>query len=526
MTKRLYLINPPSDFPTYYGGESFAAAGLDPACVMSDLATTTVASLASPYFQVRVCEANVEPIDYSADVDFVGITGKLTQVGHMLRIAREFRRRGRTIIIGGPFATLSPEAVRADCDILFRGELEGIADQFFSDLASGTWKADYDGGQPDISASPLPRWDLYPNNRAMLGTVQTSRGCPFECEFCDVIQYLGRKQRFKSVEQIVAELDQLHGYGYRRVFLSDDNFTVSRKRARSVLEAMRAWNDRHRDAPMMFKTQASIEVAEDEELLDLCVEAGLTSMFVGIETPNPDSLRETKKYQNLRKPILESIDKIISHGITIQGGMIVGFDSDGPDMFERMLEFAMHTPIPFFNLGALVAPPATPLLHRMRQEGRLIEGAADAAGLVLDTNIIPKQMTREELLRGVKWLGNQLYRPQAITRRLERFSAIYGTRRRSQPRSRINPEIHRSVYLDAMKVVKRLRRRGPEEDRMIRFAFASLTNDPDTNTAVMEALTMYAQVRHVYEQGRFWDDHLPEHYDPPVALSVSGGAAR
>jgi radical SAM superfamily enzyme YgiQ (UPF0313 family) len=524
MRKRLYLINPPSDFPTHYGGEAFSAAQTSPACLVADLATVTVAAMAAPFLDVQICEASVSPVDYDTPADYIGLTGKLTQVDQMLRISRTFRARGKTVLIGGPFASLSPEAVRGHCDILIRGEMEAISDELFAALRDDTWKAEYDGGQPDISSSPVPRWDLYPNDRALVGALQTSRGCPFECEFCDVIQYLGRKQRFKSIPQILAELEVLHRHGYRRIFLCDDNFTVAKKRAKQVLSALQEWNERR---PVMerctFDTQASIEAAENDDLLQACADAGLTSMFIGIETPNEDSLRETKKHQNLRRPILSSIEKFVQNGIALRGGMIVGFDADGPDMFQRMYDFAMETPIPFWNLGALVAPSATTLYHRLKSEGRIISGAHDVAAMPMDTNIVPKLMSREELLRGVRWLGNQLYRPAAFLHRIRSFVKHFAICRQAAPAPSVGYQMGRTIYRDAIKVIKNVRSLGPDEEAMCREVFNSLLTNSAANSAIMESLLCYAQVRHLYSKGRYWDEHLPEHYDPPAAVSLSVG---
>lgn len=530
MNKRLYLINPASDFPTYYGGEVFAASGLESACTVADLATATVAAMAARHLQVQICDASISPIDFETPAEYVGITGKVTQAGQMLRIAREFRARGKTVIIGGPFASLSPEVVRADCDILVRGELEDIADQFFTDLRSGNWAPEYDGGQPPITASPIPRWDLYPNHRALVGAVQTSRGCPFECEFCDVIEYLGRKQRFKSIPQILAELDELHQHGYRKIFICDDNFTVARKRAKEVVIALRDWNNRHPDSlRCRFETQASIEAAEDDTLLALCADAGLNMVFVGIETPNEASLRETKKHQNLRTSMQASINKLVESGIAVRGGMIVGFDADGPDIFPKMYNFAMSLPIPHFSLGALVAPAGTPLFDRIRREGRLVSGGSEVAAMPWDTNIVPKQMTRQELLQGLRWLGNRLYRPAAFLERLRNFAQRFGVRR-SASQFDNNPQLgdssqpQRPVNLDAMQLIKNLRTLGAEEAAMCKEVFRTLTKQPATNSAIMEMLWSYVQVRYLYREGRFWDTHVPDHYDAPplVPLSVAG----
>src|ERR1041384_4790412 len=215
----------------------------------------------------------------------------------MKAIAAEFRRRGKTALIGGPYASVSPDVVRPHCDILVRGEIEDIAAKMFGDLASGDYADEYVGTRPDMRASPIPRWDLYPNDRAGMGTVQTSRGCPFECEFCDVIQYLGRKQRHKSPARVLAELDALYDHGYRAVFLAYDNFTVYRARAKELLLALKEWNDAGKG--MAFTTQVSIDCARDTEMLELCADAGLVNVFIGIETPNESSLRETKKRQNV-----------------------------------------------------------------------------------------------------------------------------------------------------------------------------------------------------------------------------------
>ena len=234
MGKSICLINPVADMPSYFSAESLAARGLQPAISTADLSIALVAGMVPEGLGVKLCDENITPIDFDIDADYVGITGKVSQWHRMKAVATEFRRRGKTVLIGGPYASLSPGSVRPHCDILVRGEIEEIAPQIFADLISGDWKREYVGTRPDLRTSPMPRWDLYPNDRAIMGSVQTSRGCPFECEFCDVIQYLGRKQRHKQIDQVIAELDQLYDLGYRMVFLADDNFTVYRAHAKTV----------------------------------------------------------------------------------------------------------------------------------------------------------------------------------------------------------------------------------------------------------------------------------------------------
>lgn len=249
----IYIINPRAATQAYFSADVFEGWGFEPTVLIADLATTTVAAMVPETFDIRLCDEHVTPIDYETPCDFVALTGKSSQVKRMLEIAREFRRRGTIVMIGGPFASLDPNAVRADCDILVQGEIEGIASTLFNDVLNGTWKSHYRGDRPDLSQSPIPRWDLYPNHRAIIGAVQTSRGCPFECEFCDVPSYLGRKQRHKKTEQVLAELDVLYGLGYRSIFLADDNFTVYRQRAKALLLALRGWNEKQTNGPVFFQ---------------------------------------------------------------------------------------------------------------------------------------------------------------------------------------------------------------------------------------------------------------------------------
>jgi Radical SAM superfamily/Domain of unknown function (DUF4070) len=510
MAKSLYLVNPRSESPSYFGAEVFAHMGFAPAQAIADLPTATVAALAPPDWEVEICDEYTQAVDFDHPAAFVGITGKITQGGRMIAVAREFRRRGKTVVIGGPYASLSPEALREHCDVLVVGELEPIAERLFGDLAAGRFEREYVVEEkPDLATSPLPRWDLYPNGRTLEGCVQTSRGCPFECEFCDVIQYLGRRQRHKPVAQILAELDQLYAYGYRSVFVADDNFTAYRKRAKEILVGLGAWNASRPDGPVSFSTQVSIDAARDAELMELLAAAGMTSVFIGIETPNVASLKETKKRQNVGVDLLAQVEVFLAHGVAVTAGMIVGFDSDGLDIFERQYDFAMASPVPIFSLGALVAPAATPLFDRMEASGRLVAGGSEVAATPWDTNIVPTGMTREQLLAGLKWLCNRLYHPEAFTRRtlqmVERLGPARGPFAGRKPRRSGRP-----VDGEALALVRKLIRSGPAERRMWAALSEAITRRPDTGAAVTNSLIRYAQVRCLYERGGFWEPHPAE----------------
>jgi radical SAM superfamily enzyme YgiQ (UPF0313 family) len=503
MNRSIHLINPASDYPSYYGADVIGAYTGSPAALVADLTIATVAGMVPHDMQVTMVDENISPVNFDIDADFIGITGRVSQYKRMITIADEFRLRGKTVVIGGPFATLCPEIVRSHCDILVRGEIEGISRALFKDLKTGVWEKEYIGGRPDLSDTAMPRWDLYQNDRALIGSVQTSRGCPFECEFCDTIQYVGRKQRHKPVPAIIKELDQLYKHGYRVIFIADDNFTAYRSRAREVLSALSAWNRQQKMGSVSFATQVSIDAAKDTELLEMCADAGLTYVFIGIETPNEDSLKDSKKRQNLSIDLTSQVACFVEKGIAVMAGMIVGFDTDGPDIFDRQYEFAASLPVPMFSLGALVAPATTPLYDRLQSEGRLLKGDAAIASMTpWDTNIIPKLMTRREMLDGIRDLSERLYTPAAFAERVVQFirnvrvnsgndfSKDYGT---------IKQFIGRSVEMDSVRILSKLRRNSKDQKEMWSIIRSELQKKPGVSLIVMTMLLQYMQARYMID---------------------------
>lgn len=507
----IYVINPRCDHPSYYTMDAYQAAGLEQATIIADLTIVTLAAMIPTDFEITLCDENIECIDFDIRPDFVALTGKVSQWGRMKTIAAAFRAAGITVLIGGPHASLSPEVVRPHCDVLVEGEIEAIYEQLFADLASGTWKSSYRGNKPALTTRILPRWDLYRNERALTGTLQSSRGCPFDCEFCDVIEYLGRKQRHKPVADVLAELDVLHEAGYRSVFLADDNFTAYRARARELLEGLRQWNTaRVPGDGIHFITQVSIDASRDPELLSACADAGLLHVFIGIETPNKDSLLISGKRQNLRDDLTSQIEQFVRHGIVVDGGMIVGFDGDRADIFQCQYDFAMETPVPIYSLGALVAPAATRLHERLSKEKRLVEGGpeiAEVAATPWSTNIEPLHMNRDELFQGIRWLCNAIYRPEAFAKRVHRMIDIHGTGHRTAL-SGANPP--RKVEGEGFEVIAKLRRLGRAEAAMVGSIINRLRDRPDLGGAVMASLIRYAQIRFMYDQGGFWVNDMSE----------------
>ncbi len=489
------IVNPAADAPGYHTAEFAAHYGLPSHVSVADLASVTVAALVPAGWTVSVVDEGIEPVDFTHVPDFVGLTGKVSQRRRLIALAREFRRRGSVVVIGGPYASLNPDDVRPYADVLVTGEIEEIAAELFADLKNGHWREVYAGTRPDLGLSPLPRWDLYPNKRAALGTVQTARGCPFECEFCDVIQYLGRKQRHKEPEQVIRELELLHRIGYREIYIADDNFTVYRKRAAALVAALKAYNDSLGRERMRFMTQASIDVARDDELLDQCREAGVETWFVGVETINEDSLRETRKRQNLLQSTDSALANILGHGISLQAGIIVGFDHDGPDIFDRLYDFIQRSGLVDVSVGALVALHATPLYARMQREGRLRGDEWQITQSPFSTNIIPARMTQQQLVSGIDKLCQRLYSPEAFQVRLDRFLEVFGS---LVPRTPAVKDLE--IQTLGGLAIQKITEMGPREAAMIHHAVARMRERPDAHKAFFEYTFRYAQARYMLSQ--------------------------
>lgn len=492
----LYLVNPRSPVPSYTGGEVYAAHGFSPATLIADLALPTVAALAPAHWRVRLGDEQCGPIDLAPAERFVGLTGKVNEWPRARELAAHYRAQGKVVVIGGSFASLSSDTVRPHCDVLVRGELEPIAATLFADLERGTWQREYEGAPADLATSPVPLWDLYPLERAAMGSVQTSRGCPFECEFCDVIVYVGRKQRHKPVASVLAELDALAARGLRQVYLADDNLTVHRREARALMTALRDWNHARTDGPVRFLTQLSIDLARDPELLALCADAGLTTAFIGVETPDEASLREAKKRQNL-VDLVAALETFSEHGVAVSAGLIAGFDNDDPTTFERLAQFAARTPVAHFTVSVLVAPEGTPLARRLAAAGRLVldEGAVETIASPLATNIVPLGMTRAELLAGVGRLARDLYTPDAFEARLMRHIALFG--RTHTPAFPAGGGSARAIDLESAELIAAIARLGPPEATMLARIARAARARPAAWPGVAWQLGMYAHARHL-----------------------------
>lgn len=395
---------------------------------MAPLGLASVAALTPAHWQVEIIDENVEAIDWNHPADIIGVAGMTPQYARQRYILERFRTMGKYVVAGGNHASLLPESFTGFADTVVAGEAEHLWPQFCRDFEQGTAKALYhETGDVDLSDSPVPRFDLLKLDRYSLAAIQFSRGCPFRCEFCDIIVVFGRKPRTKSNEQIGAELDALRSRGVRNVFFVDDNLIGHKPKAKELLRFLVEYQHRHNYA-FHFGTEVSINVAEDAELLQLLRDAGFGWVFTGIESPNEASLKETLKFQNLRIGLLESVRRIHDTGIGVQAGLIVGFDADDATIFEKQFRFIQEAGIYLPMVGLLVAIPRTPLWTRLEAAGRLrsAEGSVEAGllgGIRADntgawTNIEPLQMSYRTMIEGYASLVRRLFEERAIFERL------------------------------------------------------------------------------------------------------------
>lgn len=414
---KIYLIAPrnPESFWTF----DRILPALGKKCVFPNLSLPTVAGITPPEHEVVLCDENVEEVDFDTDADIVGLTGYVVHKQRIFELAAEFRRRGKFVVVGGPFASLCPEELRGKVDVIFIDEAEYTWPEFLADFQRGCWKPEYrQVEKPDMRHSPLPRFDLLKVDRYRTMTIQFARGCPFQCEFCDIIVMYGRRPRTKSVEQVMAEVREIHRLGVRNIFVVDDNFIGNKREAKELLRALAAWQREH-DYPIEMMTEVSLNVAQDDELLQLMREANFTTVFIGIESPRPESLQETHKTQNLRGSLLDAVHRIQRAGIEVMAGMIVGFDHDDARIFDEQYEFIQQARIPVSMTGMLNAVPKTPLYERLKRTGRLV--AESVGDQFVFTNIVPAKMSLAELYRGYQRLLQRLYSYRSYRRRVMDF---------------------------------------------------------------------------------------------------------
>jgi radical SAM superfamily enzyme YgiQ (UPF0313 family) len=421
------------EFPISYWGFQHTMELVGCKASLPPLGLLTVAALLPQDWELRLVDLNVAPLSDDAIrwADLVLISGMHVQASSMHEVLARARRLGRRTVVGGPGPTTTPEAF-ADAEIIFVGEAEGRIDELLAALQPGSDPAAPQTAplramgrllapqrdRPALDDAPVPRFDLLDIEAYTSMSVQFSRGCPFSCEFCDVIEIFGRKPRLKRPRQVLAELDALYAAGFRRsVFFVDDNFIGNRGAVRRLLPRIARWQ-RERGFPFELYTEASVDLARDDALMRQMVEAGFATVFVGIETPSTAALRGAGKLQNLALDLGQAVDRMTRAGLEVMGGFIVGFDQDDQRAFEAQRSFIQASAIPLAMVGLLTALPGTVLCKRLQAEGRL-RGSADGDAFTRP-NFVPV-MDEEVMLREYRRLLADLYSPEAYYRRCQRY---------------------------------------------------------------------------------------------------------
>ena len=392
------------------------------------LGLLTVAAMLPEQWEKKLVDLNITNLS-DKDIkwaDYVFVSAMVAQDLSAREVVDRCRELGTKIVGGGPVFSLGYEEFgHDDLDHLVSNEAEDLLPLFVQDLENGCAKHSYASEAfPSIEKTPVPLWSLIDRKKYQSMTIQYSRGCPYNCEFCDIVIMNGHVPRTKTAAQIVAELDALYDMGWRAsVFFVDDNFIGNKPKLKSeILPTIIKWMDEKKH-PFAFFTEASINLADDEQLMRLMTRAGFDTVFVGIESPNEESLVECNKMPNKGRDLLASVKRLQNHGLQVQGGFIVGFDSDPASIFRAQIDFIQNSGIVMAMVGVLMAPPGTKLYKRLKQENRLLPGGTgdNTDG---STNFIPK-MGHETLIRGYQHVVDTIYAPKPYYERIRTFLREY-----------------------------------------------------------------------------------------------------
>jgi radical SAM superfamily enzyme YgiQ (UPF0313 family) len=418
---RVLLLYP--QFPkTFWSFEKILEL-VDRQVLLPPLGLITVAAILPQEWEFKLVDRNIREVT-EAEWDWaelVILSAMIVQKRDLLTLIREAKGRGKRVAVGGPYPTSIPEdALKAGTDYLILDEGEITLPLFVDAVQTGQTQGIFraQGEKPDVTDTPIPRFDLLEFDAYDSMSVQFSRGCPFQCEFCDIIVLYGRKPRTKNPQQLLAELECLYDLGWRRaVFMVDDNFIGNKRNVKLLLQELKGWMAEHQ-YPFTFNTEASVDLAEDEELMQLMLECNFNAVFLGIETPDEESLHLTKKFQNARHSLVEAVLKINRAGLRVMAGFIIGFDGEKTGAGDRIIEFVERTAIPTAVFGILQALPNTALWHRLEREGRLLGDAGDGDQMAL-MNFIPTRPV-EEIAKEYIHAFCTLYEPKQFLDRVYR----------------------------------------------------------------------------------------------------------
>lgn len=410
-------------FPSTFWSYEKILELVDRKVLLPPLGLITVAAILPQNWEFKLVDRNITAVTEAEWewAELVILSGMIVQKSDFISQIQEAKRRGKLVAVGGPYPTSVPHEIEnsgADFLILDEGEitLPMFVEAIERGETSGVFRTEE---KPSVTSTPIPRYDLLELDAYDSMSVQFSRGCPFQCEFCDIIVLYGRKPRTKNPEQLLKELDYLYELGWRRsIFMVDDNFIGNKRNVKLLLKALKIWQADHQ-YPFRFNTEASIDLADDGELMDLMVECNFDAVFLGIETPDTSSLEMTKKYQNNRSPLLEAVDKIIRAGLRPMAGFILGFDGEKPGAGYRIIEFVEQSAIPTALFSMLQALPNTALWTRLEKEGRLINPKKFDINQTTLINFVPTRPVEEIAQEYIETFW-QLYDPERYLERTYR----------------------------------------------------------------------------------------------------------
>ena len=421
---KILLVYP--EYPITFWSFKYALRFVHKESNLPPLGILTVAAMLPQEWEMQLVDMNTAKLrdDQIRWADMVLISAMNIQQESVHQVIRRCKKFHKTIVGGGPLFSTEPQKYdEVDHLLLYEGEI--TIPEFLEDLKNGHPKHIYDTqGFPDLNQTPIPRWDLLDRRKYAMLSLQFSRGCPFHCEFCNIVSLFGNRPRTKSVPQILAELNAIYETGWRGgIFFVDDNFIGNKKALKeTVLPAMIDWM-RERNYPFTFFTEVSINLSDDEDLMNLMAEAGFDNVFIGIETVDDDCLDECDKVQNRKRDLVECVKTIQQHGMQVQGGFILGFDNEKPTAFRRMYQFIQKSGIVTAMVGLLTAPPGTKLYERLEAEGRITDEFT-GVNTETDMNFIPK-MNPKLLLKGYTRVVHSVYAPRNYYRRVKTFLENY-----------------------------------------------------------------------------------------------------
>lgn len=458
--KQIYLVAPKhsDNFWSMQGtADILGAKTLMPNAALATLMALTPEDVNIEY---QLADENVSPVDFNKVCDLVVITGATLHADRIAELCLAFKAAGKTVALGGTFASIETDRCTELADHLFIGEAEYTWPQFLRQWCRGTAKATYrQEGFIDMHDSPAPDWSLIDARDYINIPVQTSRGCPNRCDFCDVIQYVGRRYRTKTVAQVMTEVKNAHTIGARTVFFSDDNFLGKKAFTHELLSELIQWNVQQ-TRPLSFSTQITVQVADDPDLLKMFADARFSVLFLGVETTRKKCLDEVHKSQNYEIDLIQRIKNISKFGIVPFIGLIVGFDHDDESVFQELGQFLKQTATPIAGVSLLNAPRHTALYDRLKKEGRLTEDNFSGEWQ-LHSNVIPKQMNKERLRQLYIKFFNDIYYPPAYEQRflewlksVDYHSAVYHRKKTDWRQMRYGLRIFRQFTLREDQVVK------------------------------------------------------------------------